>query len=87
MPANPYSNPYGRSAGQSQFEKCARTAGMGFALGGALGTTLGVLVGFPTAMANPKIAGRRIRYVAKVCMQTGGTFGVFVAAGFLLRGC
>eukprot|EP00466_Bigelowiella_natans_P001126 jgi/Bigna1/136212/aug1.32_g10920 len=66
---------------------CMKTAGMGFGLGASIGVTVGVLFGGAQALLNPKIAGRRVRYVAGICTQTGGMFGVFVAAGFLMRGC
>mmetsp|Transcript_7178 Transcript_7178/g.17477 ORF Transcript_7178/g.17477 Transcript_7178/m.17477 type:complete len:86 (+) Transcript_7178:277-534(+) len=85
MPVNPYK--VGQNRNNSSLANCAKTAGLGFGMGAAIGTTFGVLFGGMRALADPKIAGRRVRYVAGVCTQSGAMFGVFVAAGFLMRGC
>mmetsp|Transcript_9859 Transcript_9859/g.13729 ORF Transcript_9859/g.13729 Transcript_9859/m.13729 type:complete len:86 (-) Transcript_9859:306-563(-) len=85
MPFNPYTATQKKNS--TNYMNCAKTAGMGFGLGAGIGVTVGVLFGGLNAMTNPKIAGRRVRYIASTCTQTGGMFGIFVAAGFLMRGC
>ncbi|GAB5368899.1 hypothetical protein AAMO2058_001359000 [Amorphochlora amoebiformis] len=87
MPINPYTQNAQRSRSTSRMMSCGQSAAMGFGLGGTIGVTVGVLFGGVSALANPKLAGRRIGYVAKLSTQTGAMFGVFVAAGFLMRGC
>mmetsp|Transcript_938 Transcript_938/g.1310 ORF Transcript_938/g.1310 Transcript_938/m.1310 type:complete len:85 (-) Transcript_938:64-318(-) len=84
MPYNPYTS--GKKNNTSSWQSCLSTAGMGFGLGGGIGLTAGTVIGGLAAL-NPKLAGRRIRYTAGIALQSGTMFGVFVAAGFLLRGC
>mmetsp|Transcript_22289 Transcript_22289/g.43351 ORF Transcript_22289/g.43351 Transcript_22289/m.43351 type:complete len:87 (-) Transcript_22289:301-561(-) len=86
MPVNPYT--VGKKQKQSTFERCARVAGMGFGFGGGIGVAIGAMWGIPQALALRKVdTFGRVRFVARACIQTGVPFGVFLAAGFLMRGC
>lgn len=56
---------------------------LGFGYGGALGLTAGTVVGSLEALSRPR--GNRMFILAKRSMGGGAMFGIFVAAGFMIR--
>lgn len=87
---DPYDDPvdyYPPVERPSRVKNCLYVAGSGFALGGTLGVTMGVIFGAMNVW-HPSYKGKRLATVSATCMQMGGFFGLFLAAGSVVRsGC
>jgi hypothetical protein len=54
-------------------------------MGASLGLTVGFLFGTLSALG-PQNKGKRIQLIAQQSIQLGGVFGLFLAAGTVIRG-